>query len=70
MATISQEKDLEMLRKNADGTYTKYNPKTKANVVFTKDGKTVEESLVNLETELGTNKATLLTNITGIREVL
>lgn len=31
---------------------------------------TVEESLVKLETELGTNKTTLLSNITGIREVL
>lgn len=32
--------------------------------------KTVEESLVNLETELGTNKTTLLNNLNGIREVL
>lgn len=47
-----------------------YYPHTDANVVFTKDGKTVEESLVNLENELGTNKATLLANIAGIREVL
>lgn len=47
-----------------------YYPHTDANVVFRPNKKTVEESLVNLETELGTNKATLLTNITGIREVL
>ena len=48
----------------------KYYPHTDANVVFRPNKTTVEESLVNLETELGTNKTALLTNINGIREVL
>lgn len=47
-----------------------YYPHTETEVVFRPNKKTVEESLVKLETELGTNKTTLLNNITGIREVL
>lgn len=47
-----------------------YYPHTDAGVVFRPNRATVEESLTKLETELGTNKTTLLNNITGIREVL
>lgn len=50
MATISQEKDLDMLRKNKDGTYTKYNPKTKAKNVITANGQTVETGLADMAT--------------------
>lgn len=50
MATISQEKDLEMLKKNSDGTFTKYNPKTKASNVVCNTGKSVESELAHMST--------------------
>lgn len=51
MTTISQEKDLEMLKKNSDGTFTKYNPKTKAANVTCANGNSVESELAHIAKE-------------------
>lgn len=42
MANISQEVNIEMLEKLADGSYKKKNPSTKASQVKFADGSTVE----------------------------
>ncbi|WP_373899268.1 hypothetical protein ACER0A_002260 [Haloimpatiens sp. FM7315] len=70
MATISQEKDLEMLKKNADGTFTKYNPKTKASNVKCSNGKDLESQLADKASrealkdglDLKTNKSDYVAN--------
>lgn len=54
MAKISQEKDLEMLKKNADGSFTKYNPKTKAINVTCANGQSVETQLADNTNKIST----------------
>ena len=44
--------------------------KTNSKNVYMSNGLTVEDCVVSLQNEIGTNKSTLQTNINAIREVL
>lgn len=47
MANISQEVNIEMLEKLADGSYKKKNPQTKASQVIAEDGSDLETHLAD-----------------------
>lgn len=51
MANISQEVNIEMLEKLADGSYKKKNPQTKASQVIAEDGSNLESHLAKEATQ-------------------